>query len=526
MKSFKPFASAFGQLGGFLFVGALLISALSVLLAWLLQFWLGPADAVIWGALLGIPLLLLLGWFAPNSRQIHQLHRYWGLTFLALFTVVWSSGTFSYYRAELDLWSWSAQQVASSVDASLSPDTAASAMAVSPASQRLAIAELLGPLAKVQQHLANNAAQAQTWYIELPTERKPVFVLHWSQADYRLYQQVLNLQAQPITAIVPASAVASQPLGTWFFQLHYTLFGIFGAISRYVVAFAAGFLLVICCSGMRLWWQQRAIAHQHPNRLRWHLWGGLALFPAVLLLACSALVTMIWQINPAPLTALYGPQSQQFYQTLFPWQALKPATTMVDSPPDLAKILANHHQFAVGKIQVQHPFADTSEVLLTQDAATQVSNQLASQRYDRFAQPLATLASYQSAAMTTRSVSYGLHQALFASPSLRLLLASASALLLVVLWLGLRSWQTRRRIKGYWRIGFSCILPGLPLVMFAMTVLTFLQIRGLRLDLSHHQMFWLLFCCYAVVRAIGLFLQQRITAYPSTSDYQSSEKGG
>ncbi len=504
MRSLKPLALAYGQFAWFLFGGALAISALSVAIAWLLQSWLGQADAVIWGALAGIPLLMLLGWFASNTRRIHQLHRYWGLTFLALFTLVWTSGTLSYYRAELDMGSWSLQSV--------------TPLAGGTENSSKVVGTSLAALPRVQQHLAQHAAEAQTWYIELPTARKPVFVLHWSQPDYRLYQQVLNMQAQPITAITPASEAHKQQLGSWFFQMHYTLFGILGAMSRYVVAFAAGFLLVICFSGVRLWWQQRALVyqhqkvHQHPKLLRFHLWGGLAVLPVVLLVASTALVTMIWQINPAPLQALYGQQSNQFYQTLFPWQSFKPATAVVNTPPDLARILASHQQFVVGKIQVQQPFADTSEVWLTQDAASQVSNQLAVKRYDRLGQPIASEEPYHSVAMQVRSVSYGLHQALFAPPSLRLLLACCSALLLVVMWLGLRSWQVRRQLAWYWRLGFSCILPGLPLCMLFLVPFELLLANWSYADWSQPDfalgyaeiLAWFLLA-YAICRALGFW---------------------
>jgi membrane-bound metal-dependent hydrolase YbcI (DUF457 family) len=107
-------------------------------------------------------------------------------------------------------------------------------------------------------------------------------------------------------------------------------------------------------------------------------------------------------------------------------------------------------------------------VLFTQAAESQVSNQLAQVVYDRQGQVLQTSDSQSRAGMQLRSYWYGLHQALFAGPLLRILMAIASALLLLVMWFALRQWRARTVLAWYWQALVSTILPGVPLVMLCM----------------------------------------------------------
>jgi hypothetical protein len=476
-------ARAYGHL---LLLGLCAWGLMSLLCGWLAQalaLVMPMAEAVVWSSLAGLPVVLLVGWFGISRRALKQMHQYWGLLLITFATVIWSSGTASYFRIELDTWS-----LPQAAQAQLAAQQKREAGLDDVALQALTDAAL--PM--VQQHLQQQAATASTWYIQLPSARSSYFTLNWQSADRSMHQQLLDRSGN---ALVAATAVKwSDPprLGTWFFQLHYTLLGALGDVSRYVVAFTALLLLWLSFSGLRLWLISRKYAEKasFPLQLRkqllaltpavaktavtkaerWHLWSGLIALPSLLLVSSSALVTMLWQLNTSPLNTLYAQNNGQFYAEVLPWLGGSHDAVGTSPVVDLKLLLAAHSRFPVGKIQVNQPGADNSTVLLTEAAESQVSNQLAQVVYDRQGQVLQTSDSQSRAGMQLRSYWYGLHQALFAGPLLRVLMAIASALLLFVMWFGVRQWRAKRVLAWYWQALVSTILLGVPLVMLSMAV--------------------------------------------------------
>ncbi len=435
------------------------------------------ADAVLWSSLAGLPIVLLVGWFGISRRALKQMHAYWGLLLITFAAVIWSSGTASFFRIELDTWSL--------------PQAAQEQLAVQQKREAglddIALQALTANgIPMVQQHLSKQAATANIWYIQLPSARAPYFTLNWQSADRSMHQQLLDRSGKPLVAAAAVKWSDPPRLGTWFFQLHYTLLGALGSISRYVVAFTALLLVWLSLSGLRLWLSRRKyvaqarVASQHrqlvpprpANAEHWHIWSGLVALPSLLLVSTSALVTMLWQLNTSPLNTLYAENNGQFYAEVLPWLGGSHQAVGTSPVVNLQQLFASHSRFPVGKIQVNQPGADNSTVLFTQSAESQVSNQLAQVVYDRQGQLLQSSDSQSRAGMQLRSYWYGLHQALFAGPLLRVLMAIASASLLIVMWFGLRQWRTRLALPWFLQALVSTILPGVPLVMLCMVVAT------------------------------------------------------
>lgn len=509
-------ARAYGHL---LLLGLCAWGLMTLLCAWLAQalaFFMPAADAVLWSSLAGLPMVLLVGWFGISRRALRQMHKYWGLLLITFATVIWSSGTASYFRAELDIWSL--------------PDAArtqltAQALRESELNNVQLQALTYAGLPIVQRHLSEQASSAVTWYIQLPTARTPFFTLNWQTTDRLMHQQLLDRSGKPLTMATEVKWSDPPRLGTWFFQLHYTLLGALGDVSRYVVAFTALLLLWLSLSGLRLWLIRRKYAEQASaysqlrqqvlaltpavaktdiaKAERWHIWSGLMALPSLLLVSTSALVTMLWQLNTSPLNTLYAENNAQFYAEVLPWLGGGQPALGAAPVANLSELLAAHSRFPVGKIQVNQPGADNSSVLLTQAAESQVSNQLGQIVYDRQGQLLQTSDSQSRAGMQLRSYWYGLHQALFAGPLLRMLLAIASALLLLVMWFGLRQWRARPVLAWYWQALVSTIVPGVPLVMVGMI----LAAPWLHCDYS--KQFLLGLGCYIIANCPRFFRRSR-----------------
>lgn len=474
-------ARAYGHL---LLLGLCAWGLMTLLCAWLAQalaFFMPAADAVLWSSLAGLPIVLLVGWFGISRRALKQMHKYWGLSLITFATVIWSSGTASYFRIELDTWSLP-QAAQEQLTEQQRRETGLDDIALQ------ALTATAIPM--VQQHLQKQAATASTWYIQLPSARAPYFTLNWQNADRSMHQQLLDRSGKPLVAAAEVKWSDPPRLGSWFFQLHYTLLGALGDVSRYVVAFTALLLLWLSLSGIRLWLIRRKYAEKArvASLLRqqvlaltpavakadvakaqhWHIWSGLMALPSLLLVSTSALVTMLWQLNTSPLNTLYAENNGKFYAEVLPWLGGSHQAVGTSPVVNLKQLLAAHSRFSAGKIQVNQPGADNSTVLFTQAAESQVSNQLAQVVYDRQGQLLQTSDSQSRAGMQLRSYWYGLHQALFAGPLLRMLMAIASALLLLVMWFGLRQWRARTGLAWYWQALVSTILPGVPLVMLSM----------------------------------------------------------
>ena len=381
-------------------------------------------------------------------QRLKHLHLLVGLFSGWLLLLIILSGSLSFYRAELDnlqLFKFAAM-----------PEFTAAATARS--------------ASLAQTFLAQHAPTATQWYIELPQPRKPYLTLHWLQAalveqgangagQAQLYQQLLDADSgEPLTPALPIKFGATDhQLGGFFFQLHYNLLQIFGPFSRSLVAYLALLWLLLSFAGLlslrgrwRTLWQIKP-SGLHPETARTLRHNQLALFtlPFALLFASSGWLTQMFSDNPAPQRQLYPEQPYQFFAEFFP-PAQPFAGMRQDDPaplPDLAAlVIAAEQQFGqpVGKMSLTLPGTAQGTVLITGSAAAQVSNHLPHalfifEKSQWQQQRMVSTSTSLTPIAQSRSVWYGLHQSLYASPGLRFGLFLFGILCCWMIWLGLRS---------------------------------------------------------------------------------------
>lgn len=413
-------------------------------------------------------------------QRLKHLHVLVGLFSGWLLLLIILSGSLSFYRAELDniqLFKFAAV-----------PEFTAAATAQS--------------ATLAQTFLAQHAPMATQWYIELPQARKPYLTLHWlqpaatGQGHAQLYQQLLDADSgKPLTPALPIKFGATDhQLGGLFFQLHYNLLQLFGPISRSLVAYLALLWLLVSIAGLlslrgrwRTLWQIKP-SGLHPETARTLRHNQLALFtlPFALLFASSGWLTQMFSDNPAPQRQLYPEQPYQFFAEFFP-PAQPFAGGRQDDPaplPDLAALVtAAEQQFgqSAGKISLTLPGTAQSTVLITGSAAAQVSNFLPHALFifetsQWQQQGIASTSTSLTPIAQSRSVWYGLHQSLYASPGLRFGLFLFGILCCWMIWLGLRSWLQRQSANIWQR----WVLPitALTLMSFAIgsVLLMFMQL--------------------------------------------------
>lgn len=400
--------------------------------------------------------------------RVHLLLALW-LGWLLLWVLL--SGSLSFYRAELDSW------------------------------QHPVLTAPQGPLPAAElsaqqalRYLAQQAPTATQWYLQLPSERQPYLTLHWqlpaaaSPSDnagrFRsgpFYQQWLA--ADGSVALAPPQQVKAgdhrHQLGGLFFQLHYSLLQAAGPYSRSLVAYLALLWLLLSLTGLyslrgrfaTLWqWRLTGLAAGRKRQLR-HQQLALLTLPFALLFATTGWLTQILSENPAPLQQLYPQGAAEFYQQLFP----QPVRLPSDSPQAAQQLTPAQRQQLllaalpglmqqaswdwqgkrVGKLNLSQPLQADMQLTLHSAAADRTGNKPDSQsfmlrlRAGQAATPLwqqlpvATHASTLPAAQS-RDFWYGVHQSLFWSQALRLLLLLCGLASCWMLWLGVRSWLHRQ----------------------------------------------------------------------------------
>lgn len=305
---------------------------------------------------------------APTRYRAHG-HRWLGRLLAVPLSWLLLTGSFTLYRAELDLWltpalrqcclalptqGASAELLTSQVTPAAHAEAqhAANAQSTAAISQQLLLA---------QQYLATHAAASSTWYIEFASARKPYLTLHWSDAS-TLQRQYLSVAGQPLGAVISQPfGVQSYTFGGLVFDLHYTLLGrawlepLKSAVQPWLTLPVTGLglaaslallWLLLTCSGLWVswrWWRQ---GRAGSTRLRWHVYVGLGSALWLLLYGASALVMQLG--NWREISASIG--AATYYAELFP----QPQLPSVDSPALSSSAAADVmpvEQFSVEQIQ-------------------------------------------------------------------------------------------------------------------------------------------------------------------------------
>jgi hypothetical protein len=395
-------------------------------------------------------------------QRLKQLHLLLGVLTGWLLLLIIFSGSLSFYRAELD----NLQLFKLQAEPLYSETTAIRSAAVA------------------QTFLTQHASHAMQWYIELPQPRKPYLTLHWlqpaiastaaeiddattrhskntlsSEGRPQLYQQLLHATSgEPLSDARPVQFGSTEhQLGGVFFQLHYNLLQVFGPFSRSLVAYAALLWLLLSVAGLlslrgrwrTLWQIKPSPLNAETSQTLRHNQLALFTLPFALLFASSGWLTQMFSDNPAPQRQLYPEQPYQFFAEFFP-PAQPFAGMRQDDPaplPDLAAlVIAAEQQFGqpVGKMSLTLPGTAQGTVLITGSAAAQVSNHLPHalfifEKSQWQQQRMVSTSTSLTPIAQSRSVWYGLHQSLYASPGLRFGLFLFGILCCWMIWLGLRS---------------------------------------------------------------------------------------
>lgn len=338
-------------------------------------------------------------------QKMAALHTWAGLLVCWLLLLMFTSGTASYFRDEINLW--------------MKPEW--HGVARQPVSATRAGEAAVGVLQQ-------RAAQAKHWFITLPTARAPFIRATWSGPDGKLNTAFID----PATG-TELPAARDTHGGAFLSRLHFDLYYVPPQTGRWIAGVCAMVLLVSLVSGIVT---HRRILRDfftfRPGKgaRSWqdaHNAAGVFALPFHLMIAYTGLVTLMFTYMPWPGQAVYRGDKGALLADLYPGvgQPAKAAGT-----PDIAVPLApvgpmleqaqrRWGGIPAGVISVAHPNEAQARVALTRAAGGSLSNRQPAMQFDGATGALLAASDDADTALAAHGVLYGLHIARFAEPLLR-----------------------------------------------------------------------------------------------------------
>lgn len=363
-------------------------------------------------------------------QAMAELHTWAGLVPGWVLFAIFLTGSLSYFRPEISLWT----------------------------RPELPVAGLPAPaqvLARAQDRLQQIGAGASRWRIELPQPHWPVAELYvWrdvpvpGDARPRFVHETLD----PRTGR-PAAARASFG-GDFFYYFHFDLH-LPWRLGRFIAGFAAMAMLVAIVSGVII--HRRIFADFFTFRpgkgqrswLDAHNLTGVVALPYHLMIAYTGLVTLMTLYLPWGVEAAYRDRARFFAeagQSYVPPPAAGIAAPLVPVDGLLDRVQRHWPGEAAGRVDVYWPGDAQARIVYTVDDATRLSHLADRLVFDGASGALlrdgADAVSWPA---RTERVMYGLHLGQFGGPLLHFLFFLSGLLGTVMVGSGLVLWCVKRR---------------------------------------------------------------------------------
>jgi uncharacterized iron-regulated membrane protein len=356
------------------------------------------------------------------------LHTWAGLIFGWLLFAIFLTGTLSYFKSEISHW-------AQPEIPYRTLDTTAS-------------------LSLAQRYLQTNAADADSWFIQLPEARDPTLRVGWrapgaGRRDFN--EKILD----------PATGNQLHPRdssgGEFFYRFHFQLQMPY-PWGRWLSTFCALMMLVGLVTGIithKKIFKEFFTFRPGKGQRSWldgHNAIGVLVLPFHLMISYSSLVIFMAMVMPASISTMYGDNLQAYYNELFSRdEPVKPAGTPAPLVP-LAQLYAQARQQAPGSeiswVEVQNPGDLNARVRLVRASNEGIAqNRGAGWLFDGVQGTPLKAPGEQSTPLVIAAGMYGLHMGHFAGPTLRWLYFVFGLAGTAVIGTGLVMWLGKRQLK-------------------------------------------------------------------------------
>ncbi|MEI5637912.1 MULTISPECIES: PepSY-associated TM helix domain-containing protein [unclassified Pseudoalteromonas] len=370
-------------------------------------------------------------------RSMSWLHTWVGLLVCWLLLLIFFAGTTSFFRHEISFW---AQPAVHDL-----PD-------YNPALQRQIVSD---SIAKLQQQ----AADARSWRIEMPTERRPSLLLITSQqpeAGERRGKREFNYY-NPLT-LEPLPDYRETRGGNFFYRLHFDLHYMDAISARWIVCFASLFMLIALVSGVVI--HKRIFKDLFQFRsgkglrswLDGHNVSSVIALPFHIMITYTGLVTLIFMLLPQPQKQHFGDR-QAVRAEQFPFSASIEKSGQPLQQIALGTILdhyfTNNNDLPIRRISISSPADANATIKIYANAVRQVQDDPPGWMYQAASgELLATQHTELSAAEKLYGGMIALHTGRFAEPMLRWLYFLCGLAGCAMIATGAVMWAKRLRQKS------------------------------------------------------------------------------
>jgi uncharacterized iron-regulated membrane protein len=401
-------------------------------------------------------------------QSMAWLHTWAGLVTGWVMFAVFVTGTATYYRTDISLW--------------MRPELRAGESEPAPAAER--------GLAYLKAH----APKAMAWYVSVPQPDRPVIAVYWMDTlETPIQQALLDVETG-----APTVARATQG-GDFLYHFHYEL-QMMPLLGRWIVGVSAMVLLVALISGIvthrRIFADFFTFRRDKSAQRGWldaHNVTGVLALPFHLMITYTGIVTLALVYMPWGVTAAYKGDDLRFYvesaQTTT-WRAAagRPAEALPVTPL-LARAQAEVSE-PLEMVIVNNPGDANATVVAVFEEPHGLAHQHPQIAFDAVSGEIVERVGTLRPAARIFTSFMGLHEAHFASGSLRLLFFLCGLMGAGTIATGLVLWSVARMPRPGEAPGFGLRLVrglnigtilGLPIGIAAF----FLANRLLPLDLAH-----------------------------------------
>ncbi|GIU37658.1 peptidase [Shewanella colwelliana] len=299
-------------------------------------------------------------------RSMSWLHTWAGLLVCWLLLVIFFAGTLSYFRHEITLWS--------------KPELHSGIL------QSYSAQKVEQQLTQGQNYLNEQAPDARSWYIELPSTRKPYLSFNWQDFPEPGQRRGQFNQHQPSEdGQQVVTNVRDSKGGNFFYRLHFDLHYIPVGLARWIVGFATMFMLIALISGIvihkRIFKDFFSFRRGKASRtwLDAHNISSVIALPYHLMITYTGLIALMFMYMPWGVLTNYDGDTKAFRQALNPTRVqIQPSgepANLIAINTLLPQVRALWGDLPIKQVVISYPMDTNSRISFYQNSAQSVSEQ-------------------------------------------------------------------------------------------------------------------------------------------------------
>ncbi|RRS09763.1 PepSY domain-containing protein [Pseudoalteromonas sp. J010] len=369
-------------------------------------------------------------------RSMTWLHTWVGLLVCWLLFLIFFAGTASFFRHEISLWAQPATHHLPQYNHAFQQQT----------------------VTKSIERFQHTAPTAESWRIEMPTERRPSLLLMYSEKPkegerrgkrHSEYLDPITLDALP--------EFRDTKGGNFFYRLHFDLHYMNAITARWIVCFATLFMLIALISGVVIHKRIFKDLFQFRSKKGLRSWldahnvSSVIALPFHIMITYTGLVTLIFMLLPQPAQQRYE-DKQTLRAERYPLLATAPATGQPLQELALNKVLDHYYTNSgnapLRRIVISSPNDASATIKLYANAGRAVQDDPPSWMYNAASGELLKTHNVNlSGAENLYGGMIALHTGRLAEPTLRWLYFIAGLAGCVMIATGAVMWAKRLRQK-------------------------------------------------------------------------------